>query len=437
LSHNYSIKNLLNLKEENIYFDEKFSTKERDKNGNSYTVLHAKLAYKPKVCQCCGKENFNNSIIKHSFKSSNIALLDVCATRTVLRLRKQRFLCKHCKKTFIAKTNIVEKNCYISNDLKIRIALELKETVSIKYIAKTFNVSSSTVMRVMKNYYPNNTMNRNYLPENLCFDEFKSVKDAAGAMSFVCCNAKAPHNIIDIVENRQLRYLKEYFELYPKEVRAKVKTIIIDMYKPYIILIKELFPNAIIITDRFHTVQLISRVLNKVRISVMNAKKSKEKPIYNKLKRYWKLILKADVKCAYIPQKYSLFKDFLSEREIVEYLLSLDDDLKSTYELYQDIIYAISYKNIDGLEKAIEKKRAKRKEVTTALSTLKKYFDSISNSLKYPYSNGPVEGINNKIKVLKRVSYGFRRFKNFKKRILICFNQSILVNPIKRLLAAA
>jgi Transposase and inactivated derivatives len=86
--------------------------------------------------------------------------------------------------------------------------------VSVKYIAKSFNVSNSTVIRVMNSYYNDYKINRNYLPENLCFDEFKSTKDADGAMSFIYCNADAPHSIIDIVENRRLNYLKQYFELY-------------------------------------------------------------------------------------------------------------------------------------------------------------------------------------------------------------------------------
>ena len=43
----------------------------------------------------------------------------------------------------------------------------------------------------------------------------------------------------------------------------------------------------------------------------------------------------------------------------------------------------------------------------------------IKNSLEVPYSNGPTEGFNNKIKVLKRISFGFRNFTNFKARILL------------------
>ena len=49
-----------------------------------------------------------------------------------------------------------------------------------------------------------------------------------------------------------------------------------------------MFPNAQIIIDTFHLVQLISRSLNKTRIRSMKS----NKPAYNKIKRYWKLILK-------------------------------------------------------------------------------------------------------------------------------------------------
>ena len=61
------------------------------------------------------------------------------------------------------------------------------------------------------------------------------------------------------------------------------------MYSPYISLIKKMFPNANIIIDKFHLVNLISTSLNKTRINIMK----KDKKNYNKLKRYRKLILKS------------------------------------------------------------------------------------------------------------------------------------------------
>ena len=54
----------------------------------------------------------------------------------------------------------------------------------------------------------------------------------------------------------------------------------------------------------------------------------------------------------------------------------------------------------------------------------RKHFDEIINSFIYGFSNGPIEGSNNKIKSIKRTAYGFRSFKNFRLRILISFKNS-------------
>lgn len=102
------------------------------------------------------------------------------------------------------------------------------------------------------------------LPENIGFDEFKSVKNSAGSMNFIFIDNDSK-DTIDIVEDRRIHTLREYFSKYPIEVREKVKTITIDIYTPYIVLIEEMFPNAKIILDRFHIVQNLLRALNKLR----------------------------------------------------------------------------------------------------------------------------------------------------------------------------
>ena len=65
--------------------------------------------------------------------------------------------------------------------------------------------------------------------------------------------------------------LKKYFHRFEPKTRLKVKTISIDMYLPYIQLIKEMFPNAKIIIDPFHIVQALNRELNRTRVRVMNS----------------------------------------------------------------------------------------------------------------------------------------------------------------------
>ena len=59
----------------------------------------------------------------------------------------------------------------------------------------------------------------------------------------------------------------------------------------------------------------------------------------------------------------------------------------------------------------------------TAVKTLRKYKRHIKNTMYYNgLSNGPLEGINNKIKVIKRISYGYRSFSNFRGKILLVFS---------------
>ena len=80
-----------------------------------------------------------------------------------------------------------------------------------------------------------------------------------------------------------------------EENRQNVKTVTIDMNPGYVSVIKELLPQANIIIDHFHLVQLINRSMNKCRINIM--KKLETDPHdnmkkYRRLKRYWKLLLK-------------------------------------------------------------------------------------------------------------------------------------------------
>ena len=62
----------------------------------------------------------------------------------------------------------------------------------------------------------------------------------------------------------------------------------------------------------------------------------------------------------------------------------------------------------------------------TSISTLKKFLPYINNTLNNQYHNGFVEGNNNFIKVLKRIAFGFRLFRRFKARIMICKNLLIM-----------
>ena len=294
-NQNYIIE-MLDLKDSNVYFKENFYYKETIK-GIIHKVFEGYLSYVPDFCPKCGVFFFF-FFEKHGFIISNIVIPDVVGFNTILRLHKQRYLCKHCNKAFTLTSDITNYGCFISNITKHKIALDLTKKRSEKDIASDNRVSPNTVERVMDSFYETQKIYKHYLPEVLSFDEFKSVKSADGAMSFHMCNGITGQTI-DIIEDRRLDNLIKYFFYYDYKARSRVKFITIDMYSPYISLIKKMFPNAKIIIDKFHLTQLISRSLNKTRIRAMN----KDKKNHRKLKRYWRLIIKDREELDYTKKK--------------------------------------------------------------------------------------------------------------------------------------
>ena len=286
MSHSYFTRKLLNIKDKQITFEEDY-LEEVKIEGVTRFVFKGILSYQPTHCERCGTL-FDSKFKKHGFKTSRIVIPKVSLHDTYLDLKKQRYYCGHCQSTFTLKTSIVEKNCFISYNTKHAIALEAQNKISESDIACRHQVSHSTVNRIIHSFYESQSLNFNSLPENLCFDEFKSVKSAQGHMSFIFCDADTKQ-IIDIIEDRRLSSLQTYFKRYTKEARSRVKHIVIDMYAPYISLIKELFPHAKIVIDKFHLVQHLSRALNKTRIRFMK----KFKKHSRKFKRYWRLFLKS------------------------------------------------------------------------------------------------------------------------------------------------
>ena len=193
-----------------------------------------------------------------------------------------------------------------------------------------------------------------------------------------------------------------------------------DMYSPYIEIIKKWFPNAKIIIDLFHIVQLLTKSLNKTRINVMKNNKEDK----NKFKNYWRLILKSrfDLNNGEW-KKFRCFKELMTEIDVVNYLLNKDEFFENSYNLYQDILYTLQHRDYKMFVNVIETDYDNiSKQMKITLNTLKKYSIYIKNTLEYSYSNGVMERNNNTCKLFKRISYGYRNFKNMKSRIMIATN---------------
>ncbi|MBR1539815.1 MAG: ISL3 family transposase [Clostridia bacterium] len=324
--------------------------------------------------------------------------------KVFLYYRKRRYVCLNCNKRFYEKNSFLPKRARKTNRLSYFIIELLKDKHSMKDVAKISNVSSPTVASLL----PYLSTSASYLPEVLCIDEFRANSgNFKYQVSLIDGKIGKP---IDIVECRHKHYLFSYFNKFTLAERNKVKYVIMDLWQPYKDLAKNFFPNAKIVADRFHYARYIVQAVDTVRKQVQSKLTPKER-IYFKHSR--KLLLSRYI---------NLNRE---QREELNYILiNYSEELRRVYNEKEELLDIIhsndKYKAIDKLNKWIKDNLdANYEALKECAKTYSNWIQEIRNSLLVPYSNGVMEGYNNKIKVLKRVAFGFRNFQNFKARILL------------------
>lgn len=396
----------------------------------THKEIIAKLDYPAPKCQQC-----QGQMAKYDFqKVSKIPYLECAGYKTLIRLRKRRFRCHDCRKITGAETSLVKKNHQIPVILNQKIAQKLIENVTMTAIAQTLAVSTSTVIRKLKEFQFKTDLN--HLPEKISWDEYSFKK---GKMSFIAQDVDSL-KVIAILDGRTQTTIRNHFLRYPSAIRTRVRVITMDIFSPYYKLAKHpslshfqaqaetvspqtvSLPNAQIVLDRFHIVQHMSRAMNRLRVQVMNQfdRKSQE---YKTFKRYWKLIQQDNRKLSDKRFYRPTFRMHLTNQEILAKLLDYSQELREHYELYQLLLFHFQEKQAKYFFDLINEALSKVNPIfQMVFRTFLKDKDKIINALELPYSNAKLEATNNLIKVIKRNAFGFRNFDNFKRRILIALN---------------
>ncbi|HHQ7781115.1 ISL3 family transposase [Streptococcus pneumoniae] len=388
-------------------------------NRDSHKEIIAKLDYDAPSCPECGSQ-----MKKYDFqKPSKIPYLETTGMPTRILLRKRRFKCYHCSKMMVAETSIVKKNHQIPRIINQKIAQKLIEKISMTDIAHQLSISTSTVIRKLNDFHFE--CNFRNLPEIMSWDveTVRGVTVSIGRwkMSFIAQDFEKL-DIITVLEGRTQAIIRNHFLKYDRAVRCRVKIITMDMFSPYYDLARQLFPCAKIVLDRFHIVQHLSRAMSRMRVQIMNQfhRKSHE---YKAIKRYWKLIQQDSRKLSDKRFYRPTFRMHLTNKEILDKLLSYSQDLKHHYQLYQLLLFHFQNKEPEKFFGLIEDNL---KQVHPLFQTVFKTFlkdkEKIVNALQLHYSNAKLEATNNLIKLIKRNAFGFRNFENFKKRIFIALN---------------
>lgn len=389
-------------------------------------VIHIESKNKRQKCPKC--HEYTNSV-HDKLKPIELKYLKVIEQDTKINIIKKRFICHKCKIKFTEDVNLNNKGKTISNRLEQKILKNLLNyNLSLKYIAQENNVSSGTVRNILENAMSEYPKQTRLLPRVISFDEFKADTEE-GKYAFIL-NDPIHKKTLDVLPSRKKEYLIQYFTYC--ENRYSVEFVISDMYEPYLLVQQIMFPKAKYVVDKFHYTRYIMDALDKVRIRLQkeygyNSKEYRMLKNISLLRKY-----SNDVDWWTYTKRYKNkhMVDVL-KYDLREELLNINKELKQAYilkELFLDLLHYSNYEYAkDEIEEWIEVVRSYEiAEMNEAANTIENWLPYIVNSfIDQRFSNGYTEGLNNKIKVIKRVAYGYKNFKFFRLRLMYILNGKV------------
>lgn len=389
---NNFIRNLLDLKGVEV---------KKVRYKKNFVKIHIEMSVKEQTCPCCKAKTTK---IK-DYRTQIIKDIPIRFRTTYLSYRKRRYECKNCGKTFYEYNSFLAKRGRKTTRVTEFIIDRLTGKQSMKDIAKDANVSISTVAKLL----PPLAISSSHLPEVLCIDEFKG--NTGNFKYQVSILDGITHKPVDIVECRYKTHLLDYFKKFPIKEREKVKYVVADLWKTYKDLAQIYFPNAKVIADRFHYIRYITEALDTVRKQVQEKLPKNERKYF---KHSRKLLL----------SRANKIKSEKQKDELNYILINYSEDLRIAYKEKEYLLDIIQMEDSEKAKKllnewVVRNSESHIKALKDCSKTYANWIREIRNSLDFPYSNGPMEGYNNKIKTLKRVAFGFRNFTNFKARLLL------------------
>lgn len=389
--HNHCINNLLNLKGVKI---------KNIKNLDKEVFIYIETEHHKCTCPHCGT---STSKIK-DYYIQKITDAPIQFKKTTLILKKIRYVCKNCNKTFYENLDFIPKNHRTTNRLTAYIYDQLTTLKSMKQIAKESYVSTNTISRIVDLFECENSV----LPDVISIDEFKG--NTGGYKYQVSLIDSKNHKIIDILPCRYKHELCTYFKKFSYSKRCNVKYFVTDLWETYKDMAMTYFPKAKIIADKFHYFRYINNALNDKRKEVQKSLSKKDQKYFFHSR---KLFLSRNDK----------LKD--DQKEKLTFILdNYSEDLKIIYREKEELLEIIHSDNAENAKNQLSEwiKRNLSCDNDLLNNVAKTYFNwsyELKNSLEQPYTNGVIEGFNNKIKTLKRISFGFRNFHRFRTRILL------------------
>ena len=325
-------------------------------------------------------------------------------TRIYLHFKPRRIRCPHCGKIHVELLPGLTPKSRQTDRFRLQLA-RWCEDATIASVARRFGLDESTVHRIDKEFLEKREREREKTTcRRLGMDEIALKKGRCYATVFYDHDRKC---VIDMVEGRKSEDIERFFAKMGPEWCASVEVVTSDLWWAYKFAVRKFLTNATIVTDKFHVFQYAGEALDELRRK--EYARQQDKTDFN---------LKS---CRFLIQKANSRLD-AKGKERIEQLKAINANLYTGYLLKEQTVTFYSHKTHEEAERYLEEWidsciSSNLKQFVFFGKRLRRHKESILAYFDHRVSNGFAEGINNKIKVIKRMAFGFHDFNYFRLKI--------------------
>jgi transposase len=368
--------------------------------------LHPK-ADRVKICDGCGETVAHvHEITQHWVRD-----LPIFDARTHLLVHRCRLACPRCGPN-IERLAWLERYARVTTRLAESVA-RLCAVLPIKHVAHHFNLGWDTVKAIDKAYL-NRTLGPPQLDDvqHLAMDEFAIQKGHRYATVVI---EPATRRVLWVGRGRDRESVRPFFTLLGVERCQLIDAVAMDMNSAYEQEVKANCPQAEIVYDLFHVVAKYGReVIDRVRVDEANRLRH-DKPARKVIKSSRWLLLRNRTNIARREDRVRLNELLGANRRLMTVYV-LKDDLKHLWS-YRSRGHALRFWK-GWYRRAM---RSRIEPLKRFARRLREYLPGILSHCRNPLHTSVLEGINNKIKVIKRMAYGFRDDEYFFLKIRAAF----------------
>lgn len=364
-------------------------------------LFYVETTEKFTLCHVCAKK-INKKHGKD--KEREVKHLPMIENDVFIIYQPNRYICDDCDNhpTTTATPSWHTKHSAYTNAYERHIIIDLVNSTLVDVAVKASLTTESVLgilNRLVKKEIDWSTIK--YIGA-LAIDEIALKKGYKNYVTMMSCRVDGVIRILAVLKGRKKSTIKAFLKSIPKKLKKTVEAICVDMYDGYINAAKEVFKNsALIVIDRFHVAKRYRGALDKYRQKILKELKQTLSDVeYTKITGATKIVRKTN-EC--------LTKE---EKAIVSELFSWSPSLMEAYRLAIKLthIFNTQQSKNEALTKFKEWMSLVRKSKLTFfnkfIKTLRKLKNEVGNYFIDRNTSGFAEGLNNKMKVLKRRCYG-------------------------------